>query len=124
MPPIFAIMLACLPATGHDEARPAGAEYEWLPVTAKAAFAPREGAGALVFRDRMWLLGGWNPGDKQHFPRITNNEVWSSQDGAAWRLEKANSFIDQKFEPGRDWEGRHTGGCVGFDRSEERRVGS
>src|SRR5439155_21861787 len=66
-------------------------EYEWVQVTAKAAFAPRDGAGALVFQNKMWLLGGWNPGDKQHFPRICNNEVWNSADGATWKLVKPNT---------------------------------
>ncbi len=87
-------------------------DYEWVLVTRKAAFAPRDGAGALVFAGRMWLLGGWNPGDKKHFPRICNNEVWSSKDGADWKLEKPNSFRDKKFDGERDWEGRHTAGYV------------
>ncbi len=47
----------------------------------------------------MWLLGGWNPEDKVHFPRICNSEVWSSTDGARWKLEG--------HAP---WEGRHTAG--------------
>ncbi len=42
--------------------------YEWVNVTNAAAYAPRDGAGALVFKDKMWLLGGWHPGDKKHFP--------------------------------------------------------
>lgn len=81
----------------HDDHR-----YEWRRVTGKAAFAARDGAGALVFRDRMWLLGGWNPGDKDHFPRICNSEVWSSADGAAWTLESLQA----------PWEGRHCAGYV------------
>jgi hypothetical protein len=48
----------------------------------------------------MWLLGGWNPGDKVHFPNICNSEVWSSTDGADWTLEN----------PQAPWEGRHTAG--------------
>ena len=75
-------------------------EYEWTCVTDEAAFAARDGAGALVFRDRMWLLGGWNPKDKAHFPRICNSEVWTSRDGAAWSLAA----------PEAPWEGRHTAG--------------
>jgi len=90
------------------------AVYEWTLVTRQAAFAPRDGAGALVFSGRMWLLGGWNPGDKKHFPRTCNNEVWSSVDGVDWRLEKPNSFLDGKFDAGTDWEGRHTAGYVVF----------
>eukprot|EP00913_Durusdinium_trenchii_P022824 g21428.t1 len=84
--------------------------YQWVKVTDKAAFAPRDGAGALVFRARMWFLGGWNPSDKKHFPRICNNEVWSSSDGAKWTLVKPNTFLDRKFDPKSDWEGRHTAG--------------
>ena len=37
------------------------AGYEWQCITEKAAFAGRDGAGAPVLNDRMWLLGGWNP---------------------------------------------------------------
>ena len=81
------------------------AKYEWCCVTENAAFAARDGAGALVFQDKMWLLGGWNPGDKVHFPLICNSEVWSSTDGAAWTLEN----------PQAPWEGRHTAGYVVHD---------
>jgi len=87
-------------------------EYAWERVTDKAAFAPRDGAGALTFQGRMWLLGGWNPGDKKHFPRICGNEVWSSVDGKEWRRDKPNTFLDKTFDPARDWEGRHTAGYV------------
>jgi hypothetical protein len=80
----------------------APARYRWTQVTARAPFAPRDGAGALVFRGRMWLLGGWNPGDPVRFPRVCNSEVWSSADGATWRLET----------PAAPWEGRHTAGYV------------
>ncbi len=85
-------------------------DYRWVSVNPKAPFAPRDGAGALTFAGRMWLLGGWNPGDKQHFPRICNNEVWSSTDGKKWTLEKPNTFLDRSFDPRSDWEGRHTAG--------------
>ncbi len=98
-------------ACGHGDA-PKDGDYEWVLVTRKAAFAPRDGAGALVFGGRMWLIGGWNPIDKKTFPRICNNEVWSSRDGAAWTLEKPNTFLDKNFKADEDWEGRHTAGYV------------
>ena len=82
-------------------------EYEWIKITAEANFAPRDGAGALVFNDKMWLLGGWNPEDPTNFPRICNNEVWSSTDGANWTLEKPGTFGTKSFDPRSDWEGRH-----------------
>jgi hypothetical protein len=86
--------------------------YRWTNVTRQAQFAPRDGAGALTFKDRMWLIGGWNPRDKTFFPRICNNEVWSSQDGALWTLVKPNTFKDKNFDPTSDWEGRHCAGYV------------
>lgn len=84
--------------------------YRWKQITAQAAFAPRDGAGALSFRGRMWLIGGWNPKDKTHFPRICSNDVWSSPDGATWTMEKPNTFRDASFDAAADWEGRHTAG--------------
>ena len=86
--------------------------YEWKKIALPAAFAPRDGAGALVFKDRMWLLGGWNPPNREFFPRGCNNEVWSSKDGAQWTSVKPNSFKDSSFNPQLDWEGRHTAGYV------------
>lgn len=88
--------------------------YQWIQVSAKAPFAPRDGAGAFVFKNALWLAGGWNPQDKIHFPRICNNEVWSSRDGANWTLIKTNSFLDATFDPTRDWAGRHTAGYAVF----------
>jgi hypothetical protein len=64
--------------------------YEWRCATDDAAFEPRDGAGLLSFKGRLWLLGGWNPwGDEAIFPHPadTNSEVWSSADGRDWRLE-------------------------------------
>jgi hypothetical protein len=112
--PVFCFV-ACLSAAAcladeRDKTRMP--DYQWVNVTPKAAFAPRDGAGALVLGGRMWLLGGWNPGDRAHFPRICNNEVWSSADGAAWTLDKSNTFLDKSFDATRDWEGRHTAGYV------------
>lgn len=80
-------------------------DYRWECVTEDAAFAGRDGAGALVFDDRMWLLGGWNPKDKVNFPSICNSEIWSSTDGADWTLETLQA----------PWEGRHTAGYGVFD---------
>ena len=33
-------------------------DYEWVKITMNAAFAPRDGAGALSYKGRMWFLGG------------------------------------------------------------------
>src|SRR5207244_3206154 len=52
--------------------------------------------------------------EKTHFPCSCDKEGWSSRDGARWTLKKPNTFLDQTFDAGRDWEGRHTAGYVVF----------
>jgi len=101
---VLCTVLCC--ALGAGEAQP----YKWVEATGKAAFAPRDGAGALSYKGKMWLLGGWNPGDKTSFPRICSNDVWNSADGATWTLIKPNTFLDKTFDAAKDWEGRHTAG--------------
>lgn len=69
----------------------------WKLATCDAAFKRRDGAGALTFKGKMWLLGGWNPtsSDGTGSPNdtsftsagYTSNEVWSSVNGADWTLE-------------------------------------
>ena len=90
-----------------------GDNYEWQNVTMEAAFQPRDGAGALVYKDAMYLVGGWSR-DRTHFPRICRNDVWRSRDGLAWEMIKPNTFIDNRFDSAADWEGRHTAGYVVF----------
>ena len=90
-------------------------QYQWENVTNTAAWAGRDGAGALVYNDKMWLLGGWNPSNPTYFPKICNNEVWNSTDGANWNLVKANTFKDGVYNPATDWEGRHTAGYVVYN---------
>jgi len=58
---------------------------EWQQVTSHAGWSPRIAAGAVVFQDRMWILGGTENyyfGDETS----TKNDVWSSADGEHWEL--------------------------------------
>lgn len=55
----------------------------WERVTDRAAFGPRMGAKAVVFRERLFLIGG---GD---LDGPTRNDVWSTADGRIWRRETA-----------------------------------
>ena len=108
----LALVMYCSLLRGCAAAAETPVPYRWIQVTAKAPFAPRDGAGAFVFADKMWLVGGWNPRDKEAFPRTCSNDVWESTDGAHWSLVKPNTFLDATFDPARDWEGRHTAGYV------------
>ncbi len=49
---------------------------DWTRVLDKAPWPARDSAGELVFKDRMWLLGGY-------LPKVVG-DVWSSADGKAW----------------------------------------
>ena len=100
----------CLAITCFVAAAPGQADdLVWKQVTDAPAWNPQDGSGALVFKNRMWLLGGWNP---SIYPLKCNNEVWSSTDGAAWTLVKPNTFVNSGYNPESDWKGRHTAGYV------------
>ena len=93
---------------GRAKAEP---EYRWIQVTDNAPFVGRDGAGALVFKDKMWLIGGWNPREKDraHVPTHCANDVWCSEDGATWTMVKPNTCT-APFDDELDWEGRHCAG--------------
>lgn len=62
----------------------------WRQVTAGAEWSPRIAAATVVFRNRMWILGGTENyyfGDR----RSLKNDVWSSADGRNWKLETADA---------------------------------
>lgn len=86
------------------------ANYAWRNLTDHAPFGPRDGAGAVVFNDRMVLIGGWNDVDPVRFPLTTANDVWSSTDGVNWRQDKPQTYLDDTFDANLDWAGRHTAG--------------
>jgi len=77
-------------------------KYEWENILQNAPFAPRDGAGAVVFNGKMWLFGGWNPLDQVNFPGDCNSEVWNSADGYNWKIVSSSA----------PWEKRHTAGWV------------
>jgi hypothetical protein len=54
---------------------------DWVKVTDRAGWQPRDSSGEIVYKDRLWLLGGWFESFAAP-PR----DVWSSTDGASWTL--------------------------------------
>lgn len=67
---------------------------EWRLLVPATAWQPRDGAGLLYFKNKLWLLGGWTGGP-------VTNEVWASDDGRNW------SFVTHA-----PWENRHGAGWV------------
>jgi hypothetical protein len=110
---LFALALTARYAAAAEQQTDAPG-YRWTKVTGKAPFAPRDGAGALAYQGKMWLIGGWNPPDKVHFPQKCSNDVWTSEDGATWTCVRPNTYGTDRFDPEREWEGRHTAGYAVF----------
>jgi hypothetical protein len=54
---------------------------DWIKVTDAAGWQPRDSQGEVVFRDRLWIFGGWF--DSFHAPP---RDVWSSPNGKDWTL--------------------------------------
>ena len=64
----------------------------WLMVTKNAGWSPRLAAGAVVFKDRMWIIGGTE--DYYFGDDASNkNDVWSTVDGKEWRQEVAQCSL-------------------------------
>jgi len=55
---------------------------DWVKVADKAGWQPRDSQGEVVFKDQLWILGGWF--DSFSAPP---RDVWSSADGKEWKLE-------------------------------------
>ncbi len=52
---------------------------DWTRVTEKAGWQARDSSGEVVFKEQMWILGGWFS-SFEPCPR----DVWSSPDGSNW----------------------------------------
>ena len=62
----------------------------WERVTKNAGWSPRVAAATVVFKKRMWMLGGT---ESYYFGDASSvkNDVWSSADGATWTLATARA---------------------------------
>ncbi len=64
----------------------------WRQVTARADWHPRLWFSSAVYRDRMWVLGGWSNNPSKNW-----DDVWYSRDGQRWTQLKAREC----------WKARH-----------------
>jgi leucine-zipper-like transcriptional regulator 1 len=69
---------ACFPKLGQD----------WELITDDPGWEGREGHAAVVFDDKMWILGGSYQIDDTNY--FNFNDVWSSEDGVNWTEVRAN----------------------------------
>ena len=59
---------------------------DWVQVTDHAAWKARDSQGEWVFKDQLWIIGGWY--DSFHSPP---RDVWSSSDGKEWKMVQADA---------------------------------
>ncbi|GGX14257.1 hypothetical protein [Aquimarina muelleri] len=68
----------------------------WLPATNATAWQPRSYSAGIIFKNKMWLMGGQIPGGANCL-----NDVWSSEDGITWAQETGTAA----------WPARRSFGC-------------
>jgi hypothetical protein len=72
---------------------------DWVQITNKAPWGPRRAHDSVIFKDKIWILGGATTGERYL------NDVWSSEDGINWVQ------VTEKAE----WAPRKGFGAVVFD---------
>lgn len=85
-----------LGAENRPDYVPDNYDADWTPYTVQAPFGIRDGAGAIVFKGEMWLLGGW-----AHGPVVS--DIWKSKNGVDW-----------EYVTTAPWPGRHQFGAMVF----------
>jgi len=68
----------------------------WELATAEAGFSGRSGHAAIVFNNRIWLIGGASFESGGFNYRL--NDVWSSPDGVSWTREVAAAPFGPRAE--------------------------
>lgn len=74
---LITVSLMCLTSSLPAEEK----KLSWHKVTEQAAWQPRDSSGELVFKDQLWMFGGWF-NSYEAPPR----DVWKSADGKTWEL--------------------------------------
>lgn len=69
------------------------ANLDWKQATASAAWPARDSHAVVVFKDKIWLMGGLNANGRMTEPGFVDyilaphfSDVWSSEDGVNWQL--------------------------------------
>jgi hypothetical protein len=77
---------------------------KWQKVSYQVPWKPRQWPGLVVFRNKLWVIGGGIGYGSNHpeFP----NDVWSSSNGKTWTLVQDSAA----------WPGRYWFGTSNFDR--------
>ena len=65
----------------------------WTCETEAAPWSPRLWFSAAVYRDRMWVLGGWSNNPSKNW-----GDVWHSKDGKTWEQLQTKTTWKERHE--------------------------
>ncbi len=109
------MLMLALPVFLYSD-EPSEAKFAWKLETTNAGWQARDSSGEAVFKNQLWILGGWY--DSFSAPP---RDVWSSEDGVTWKevlheapwkysdLPMATEFRDQLWLMGGWYNGRLEG---------------
>jgi hypothetical protein len=82
LPMILPLFLLAAPSSKHALRTVAHETQgpDWLKVTANAGWQPRDSSGEAVFKNQLWIMGGWF-----NSYAAPPRDVWSSPDGKNWK---------------------------------------
>ena len=66
---------------------------DWRQETEAAPWHPRLWFSSAVYRDRMWVLGGWS-----NDPSTNWGDVWYSRDGKDWKQLQSKVIWKERHE--------------------------
>lgn len=67
---------------------------QWRRETESAPWCPRMWFSTAVYRDRIWVLGGWSNHPNQNW-----GDVWHSKDGKSWERLESKVIWKARHEP-------------------------
>ena len=105
LPAAFILLLISCEYTSLEEyAHPAyDGQLNWTEVTKKAAWPERYDHAALAFDNKLWIFGGYNPGQVRGDTYY--EDIWNSADGITW----------ERVSNSAPWLGRRGHRVVVFD---------
>jgi len=59
---------------------------DWKLVTDKADWGKRRAQASVVFKDKIWIIGGWEKESWEH-----KNDAWYSEDGLNWLISTSSA---------------------------------
>ncbi len=64
-------------------------DFEWTELIDDADWSNRFDHAAVAFNNKLWVIGGYNPGERKNDSYL--EDVWSSSDGLSWELVTDNA---------------------------------